>query len=227
MHPAIRILLLLIITGFMVTGHLYALVAGIVLSIALYSTRILAPDAHLLRMILRMRWFFLSIMILYAWFTPGTALLPVLQDYSPTQQGLKEGLVRCSVLIVILSLVHWLVRTSSREELIQGIYWLARPMKWVGLKPEVMAVRLALVLEMVPIIQGKLWSRPVTAEAHTTHTRQIVKHAVAVLDNALYEADNAERIEIELATGQPPALSEWLILGVVVALMTMLILLPK
>jgi hypothetical protein len=172
-----------------------------------------------------MRWFFLSIIILYAWFSPGMAWLPALGAYSPSQAGLVEALVRCSVLIVILSLVHWLVHATSREQLIQGIYWLAKPLAWLRLKPEAMAVRLALVLDTVPMVQQKLEVRPSAAQAHTARTRRIVGHAVAMLDAALNEADRAEPIEIQIDIGRAPSLSDWMILSVVIMMTAMAVLL--
>lgn len=226
MHPAIRILVLVVITVFMAAGGPYVLVAGITLSIMLHSARNLSADAGLLRMVLRMRWFVLSIMILYAWFTPGEVWFPALGVFSPSQQGLTQGLFRCSVLIVVLSLVHWLVHASSREELIQGIYWLARPLTWVGLRPEVMAVRLALVMDTVPVIQRRLAIRPSGQDASAAPTRRIAEYATAVLNATLNEAERAELIEIELAVGRPPAAGEWMLLGGIMMLMTALLWLP-
>jgi hypothetical protein len=72
----------------------------------------------------------------------------------------------------------------------------------------------------------KLHGQPLTAEAHTTRIRQIVAGAVVVLDEVLYEADNAELVEFEMSIGRPPSCREWLVLGIVITLMTTLTLLP-
>jgi hypothetical protein len=226
MHPAIRILIVLVVAGLMVTGSPWALITGLTLSILLHLAAGLGLAADMPRMILRMRWFLLSILILYAWFMPGDAFLRALGALSPSQQGLAEGLVRCSVLIVILSLVHWLVGASSRQQLIQGIYWLAGPLIWLGVKPQTMAVRLVLVLEAVPLVQRKLQNRPQIADADATRTGRIVAQAVGVVTAALNEADSAELVEIELPAGRPPSPGEWMILAATAASMTMVLMLP-
>jgi energy-coupling factor transporter transmembrane protein EcfT len=215
LHPAIRILILVVITGFMVTGNLYALSAGFVLSFVLHVAAGSELDVDILRRILRVRWFLLSIMILYAWSTPGAALLPGFGEYSPSWQGLAEGLFRCAVLIVILSLVHWLVHTTGRARLMQGIYWLVKPLSWLGFKPERLAVRLALVLETVPAVQHKLVLRTRAEDDQSPRLRHIVDHAVAIVEAVLDEADRAELIEIDLAIDQRPALRDWITLSAI------------
>lgn len=226
MHAATRILILVIIAVFMVTGSSYTLAAGVVLSLILHRAAGLRPDAGFVRMVSRMRWLFTSMIILYAWFTPGTPLLLVSAAYSPTQEGLLAGLFRCTVLIVIVSLVHWLFGSTGREQLIQGIYWLARPMRYVGLKPELLALRLGLVLETVPAMQQRFELRPQAAQTPAARMQRIASYAVAILDSALQEADRAALIDIEIVSGRRPRVSDWLILSVLIAALTVLILLP-
>jgi hypothetical protein len=225
MHPAIRVLIVIIITAFMVAGGIYPLFAGILLSLALNSTAGFGTHTHLARMIVRIRWLLASIMILYAWFSPGSAMIPALEFFSPSRAGLSEGLLRCAVLIVILTLVHWLVNTTRREELIQGVYWLIQPLTLVALKPEVVAVRLALVLETVPIMQHKLTMRASGGDVNTPSLQRIVRHGTAVLDAALYEADRAELMEIELTFGRAPSIRDWAILSMIVGVLSLAVLL--
>ncbi len=219
MHPAVRILFLVAIIASMVTANPHAVLAGFLLSMTLHWVSGLKLDG-LVHTVLRLRWFFLSIMILYLWFMPGVPLLPAFGSYSPSRQGLIEGLVRCAVLIVILNLVHWLVGTTSRAQLIQGVYWLMRPVRCMRLKPEALAVRLALVLEIVPILQRKIEIRPSPADVQETRTRRIVSHAAEVLEAVLREADRSPRVEIELGTGTSPSSSEWLALIALLIVLT-------
>jgi len=97
----------------------------------------------------------------------------------------------------------------------QGIYWLVKPLSWLGFKPERLAVRLALVLETVPAVQHKLvlWTR---AEGdRSPRLRHIVDHAVAIVEAVLDEADRAELIEIDLAIDRRPALRDWIALSAI------------
>lgn len=226
MHPATRILVFCVTAGFMVTGNPIVLAAGVISSLILHRAAGLRPDAGFVRMISRMRWFFLSMIILYAWFTPGVPLLEASAAYSPTQDGLLEGLLRCAVLIVILSLVHWLVGSTGREQLIEGIYWLARPTRCIGLEPERLALRLGLVLETVPAVQQRSELRLQGAQAAATRMQCIASHAAAILDNVLNEADRAALTDIEVVSGRRPQLSDWLILSALVGTLTTLIRLP-
>jgi energy-coupling factor transporter transmembrane protein EcfT len=216
MHPGIRILIVMVSAVAVANGDVRALLGGVILSLALHVAAGLSMRDGLLTMILRMRWFFLSIMLLYAWFTPGTALLPALSAYSPSQQGVAQGLTRCLVLIVLLSLVHWLVRSTKRDQLIQGIYWLAKPLVWWGLKPDVIAVRLDLVLETVPVMERGLATQVTAFDARDTPVRRMARRAQAALDDALNQADRAALIEIDVDPGGRPAPRDWVVLTTVV-----------
>jgi hypothetical protein len=225
MHPATRLLILLISAGFMVTGNPDLLVAGAGLSLVLHWNAGLRA-ARLVRMISRSRWLLASILILYAWSTPGAALLPLLDAYSPTWEGLSAGLTRCAVLIVILSLAHWLIYAARREQLIQGVYWLIKPLRHLGCRSEVLALRLSLVLETVPALQQRFRLRSQTAQAPVNRMERIAAHAANVLEDALNEADRAALTDVEIAAGQRPQLGDWLILIALTTTLTTLALLP-
>lgn len=99
------------------------------------------------RLISRLRWFFLSILILYAWFTPATHQGEGLFSEYP---GLLLGIERVLALVIIVSYAGMMLLLSSRDDIITGIYVLLAPLKRVGLEPERLAVRLGLVLAYVP-----------------------------------------------------------------------------
>ncbi len=225
MHPATRILVAIVTIAFMVSGGPYTLFAGVLLSLALHWSAGLQPDGRFLRMVLRLRWFFLSIMILYCWFTPGKALWPALGVYSPHQPGLWEGLSRCAVLIAILSLVHWLTSATTRDQLVRGLYWLIRPCSLVGFRPEIFALRLGLVLQAVPVLQDRL-SGQAPGSRHEARHQRIVSHATHLLEAVLSEADRAELVCIELRSGIRPSMLEWLSVGFLVVVLALLSALP-
>lgn len=94
----------------------------------------------------RMRWLLLATALLAGWFVPGTALWP-LQAWSPSWQGLAEGLAQAlRLLLMALSLrLLWLHYGSSG--LLAALYGLLRPLQRAGLPVSRLAVRVVLTLQ--------------------------------------------------------------------------------
>lgn len=113
-------------------------------------------------MLKRMRWLFLSIFIVYLWFTPGHEILPVFQTISPTYEGLKLGLFRVYSLFLIVIGVNLLVRSIPRQDLICAILWLLKPFRIIGLPYERLAIRIALTFDFVGEAQTMFRSTPIT-----------------------------------------------------------------
>ena len=118
-------------------------VAGLV---ALYRVLRIGEYRRLWRMVSRLRWFFIAIAIFYFWFTPGDSLFG--RDNLPTWQGMEQGLLRLTVLVLIISAVHLLLRTTERNALIGAIYQMAMPLR-LFMSPQRLAVRMLLTLEAV------------------------------------------------------------------------------
>lgn len=114
----------------------------------LTSTVALRLDsAHFLRLLRRTRWIALSLLLIYAWATPGRAVLNALGSLSPTWEGLLDGGLQLGRLLCALAGLAALLALLSQERLIGGLYALAWPLRLLGLSRERFAVRLALTLE--------------------------------------------------------------------------------
>jgi len=99
MHPVIKIILFLIYAAAVAFGGATILLAGAVLVVALYLP---GPGERLLlalRMLRRMRWFFLSIALVYLLFTPGRLLFSA-WPWGPTVEGLVGGGQRIASLVI-------------------------------------------------------------------------------------------------------------------------------
>lgn len=114
-----------------------------------------APNA--MRMLKRLRWLILTILLVYAFNTPGEyvnlggdRLWPIAPTYEGVQTGVSQVL-RLSV--VVMALVLLLARTD-RDALIGGLYTLFKPLSCFGLDPERFAVRLWLTLHYVENDRG-------------------------------------------------------------------------
>ena len=157
-HSAIRILSLALLTVLINklawTGLLLLLLP---LTVLFYRF----PDAGLqvLKMSSRLRWFFLSILFLYCWFYPGSPLFPSLGDFSPIKEGVDEAALRISSLLLIISYCGFLLLLTPRNELIAGIQYLLTPLKLFGIDSSSFALRLALVLAIVPQMNERRLAR--------------------------------------------------------------------
>lgn len=101
------------------------------------------------RVVMRMRWLFISILIIYGFGTPGELVPHIPLDFAPTFDGLQLGLLHIEKITIALATLHILFITGSKQDLILGLYMLLNPLKYVGLNIEKFAVRLFLTLEYV------------------------------------------------------------------------------
>ena len=156
-HPAVRIVTLCVLVAFLSTGQISELVVGgIIVSVAaIMSAMQIHPVVTMLR---RLRWFFISILIMFSWFTPGDPLswLQFMGSLAPSTEGILLGLQRIAALVLIVLAVGVLLQSTSRDQLLGAIYWLARPFGVFGLSRELLAVRTTLVLERVDIMRQRL-----------------------------------------------------------------------
>lgn len=97
----------------------------------------------------RMRWLLLSLMIIYAFGTPGE-LIPLFPiNFSPTYEGLLLGWLQIEKLLIALAALSLLLISSSRGQMLLGLYMLLMPFKFIGLNIERFAARLMLTLDYV------------------------------------------------------------------------------
>ena len=143
MHPVIRVFSAIVAIAFLATPAW-----GEVLLVQMISTGLLvSKDKALLlpalKMLGRLKWLYLSIFIVYGWFTPGqsvSALHMVNAAYLPTREGLPAGALRVSVLIAIVSVVAGLLQTMEKDKLVAAIDWVTLPLQKVGMASKRFAV---------------------------------------------------------------------------------------
>ncbi len=95
----------------------------------------------------RTRWIMLSMLLIYAYATPRVAVWASLAQFSPTHEGLTNGLLQLCRLAFTLASLAILLNLLSRQQLISGLSVLTYPLRYVGLSRERLAVRLALTLQ--------------------------------------------------------------------------------
>jgi energy-coupling factor transport system permease protein len=160
MHPTLRILalILLAVSIQFMPGWLLAAVGIMLAGFALlYYPRLLRTALR------RTRWLFLVLLLVYAFATPGEYVAAWPFDFAPTYEGLLQGGLQAGRLAVMLAGLAIMLGTTPRDDLVGGIFYLAVPLRWLGLSPERFAARLWLTLhyvEQAPLpTHGSLWER--------------------------------------------------------------------
>lgn len=157
-HSAIRILSLALLTV-LINKQAWTGLLILLLPLAVLFYRFPHAGLQVLQMSSRLRWFFLSILLLYCWYYPGTPLLPWMGDFSPIKEGVDEAALRISSLLLIISYCGFLLLLTPRNELIAGIQYLLSPLKLFGIDSSSFALRLALVLAIVPQLNERRLAR--------------------------------------------------------------------
>lgn len=137
----------------------------------------------------RTRILLITLLLVYAFMTPGTPLFSTWEQAAPTLEGLNAGLQQIWRLVLMMGALAALLAYLSRQQLLLAIYGLLSPLKPIGLPVQGFAVRLWLTLDYLENI-------PKSA------------NLAAHWDNALALPQNMEQsISIEVRQfGQPDAL---------------------
>ncbi|HUG97931.1 MAG TPA: hypothetical protein VMQ83_01985 [Gammaproteobacteria bacterium] len=150
LHPAFRILLLLVLAGMLFRYSLAAMT--ITLGILLFGAAVTGPGAMrgILRSLRRIRWLLLSIVIIYLWVAPepGLAGRPW---YLPSWSELDTALRRAGVLVVLVTAVELMRRNTEVPAIAAGLVLLLVPLARLGVDTGVFARRLAMTLDAVPL----------------------------------------------------------------------------
>lgn len=143
LHPASLILIWLAF-AFCVPWLQPAELSAIVLLLSL--PLLLRHSAQYLKLLRRSRWLLISLVLVYAFVTPGAAAVAALGAYSPSREGLLSGGLQALRLVSLLSTLALLLATTSRERILAGLYFLLRPFFLIGVDVDRVAARIWLTL---------------------------------------------------------------------------------
>ena len=121
------------------------LALGLLLSACLIYFRV----GRFFLMVRRMRWLFVSMLIIYSYATPGEYLANWPVDFAPTYEGISQGVFQIGKICLILAGISLLMAASTKEALMAGIHSIIRPLKCLGLDPERFTARLFLTLQYI------------------------------------------------------------------------------
>lgn len=146
MHPFLKIslfILTLVLTG-QASADQLSLMLGVLLLLIVYM-----KHQSYLQVLLRMRWLFVSILLIYAFGTPGELVSQFPIQFAPSYEGLALGLVQLARLLIALASLNLLLTASPKEEMMLGLYCLLLPFKYLGLNVKRFTARLMLTLHYV------------------------------------------------------------------------------
>lgn len=160
MHPVIRLACFLVFAAFLTREGAPGLVFAAVLLGALFVVAGGAGLGASARMLRRLRWLFMSLLVVYLWFTPGTPIAgPADSPWVPTWQGATQGTERIAALVLIVLAVNLLIARTARPKLLAAIHWVSYPLRFFGCSRDRFALRLVLAMEAVAMLQPLLAAR--------------------------------------------------------------------
>lgn len=171
LHPANRLALwfwLASLLPWLERQFLYGVAASL-LGLTLIFAR-----ARFLRALPRMRWLLLALGAIYGWTSPGEYLWS--GWFSPTYEGLQLGLAQTMRLLAIAASLQLLLTKLDRPAIFAGLHTLAKPLDWLGLSRDRMALRLTLTLEMMEnLLETRQPIKQLMHELHTPLQQHVVR----------------------------------------------------
>ena len=150
-----------VITQLLVFFMLAILVNQTHLPVLIYIAAMLAlalnsmKNNQFFRSIKRLKWFFLVLIIIFAFNTPGEYVLTSSAFISPTYEGLIAGGTQALRIMAMLAALSLVLACNTRQQLISGFYFLFSPLNYLGLDVARFAARLWLTLYYVESQQEK------------------------------------------------------------------------
>lgn len=210
-HPVFLILCFVVLSLSLVTANVAQLIFAALLLSALYFASGLQAFITAMATVYRLRWLLLSIFFIYGWLTPGPIIFG-LDDVPglPSMQGLIEGGRRLLILILIVLAAQWLLWAIPKDRLIVALYWLAKPFSYLGICRKRLAVRMALVLEMVPGVQLTIREQLANQTVRKGDIKAYAWVLVEVVSAVIYQAENEPLGEVEIDLSDSPPLFQCL-----------------
>lgn len=212
MHPVIRVVSFIVLSlALAFGGWPHLLLGGLAAAVLLLRAGTTAW-ATILPMLGRLRWLWLSIAVIYFWFTPGTTLVPVSAawaDWVPTTEGIVLGSSRLLALALMVIMAGLLLQLTSREQLFAALHWLAAPLALFGVARERVAVRVALTLAAVAEVRGDMRAAVPSNESPRSGWSRWGERVASAFRTTISRAENEPCGEIELPTHAAPPLWQW------------------
>ncbi len=121
------------------------------------------------RLLKRIRFILIAIVVLFAGFTPGEAVVVDWPRLSPSREGIALALEHVGRVLAVVFCVAMLLEYLPPARLVGAIHSLLRPFERVGFPAARVAVRTLLVLRLVDAELPRKWDHWLTDEANDLH----------------------------------------------------------
>ncbi len=128
--------------------------------LALLALLVYLNNSHFLRLMRRLKWFYLVMLLIFIFNTPGEHVAHWPFSVKPTYEGLRMGVEQVLRIAVILAALSIVLTQNTKQQLISGLYFSMRPLSYLGLDVKRFAARLWLTLHYVELQQGDKENRP-------------------------------------------------------------------
>lgn len=176
MHPLVKINCLVVLAlSLQFLKPYYLIILGTILLVLVWCFCF----TQFTRMLKRLRWLLLFMLVIYAFNTPGQFVNHWPLSISPTYEGVWYGLNQALKIIIMLLGVTLLLFSVSREAFIGAIYQLLKPLVFIGIDRSRFAVRLWLTLTYVdsqPKIQNFTLLKDLTKQLQQTFQADLSEH---------------------------------------------------
>jgi len=98
----------------------------------------------------------LSLLLIYGYATPGSAVWqvsewPLHAQFSPTLEGLITGFLQLGRVVTMLAALAILAGLLSQQQIMSGLHYLIYPLRYMGLSPEKLVMRLVLTMQYAEV----------------------------------------------------------------------------
>ncbi|MEQ1837492.1 MAG: CbiQ family ECF transporter T component [Candidatus Nitrotoga sp.] len=152
-HPAVLVLCLF---GLVIKTQLFQSFELLMVMCPLVVLALIFFPLRFITLIKRLRWIMLSLLLIYGYATPGNAVWQasewsLLAQFSPTIEGLITGFLQLGRVVTMLAALAILAGLLSQQQLMSGLYYLIYPLRYMGLPPEKLLMRLALTMQYAEV----------------------------------------------------------------------------
>lgn len=180
MHSGLQVFLWLAVVAGLQFLEVLPLTVALGLSAALGA--IYAPQRSV-RLVRRVRFIVMAIVILFAGFTPGEALFVDWPRLSPSREGVWLAYEHAARVLVVVLLVSLLLERMPPHRLIGAIHALMRPFALIGFPADRVAVRTLLVLRFVEAEKPPKWQEWIRDDSNDLHDAiEVDREAFGMLD---------------------------------------------
>lgn len=117
--------------------------------VAILPWLIFTRNMHFYRLLKRLKWFFIILLLIYMFTTPGEYILAWPFTFQPTYEGVWMGFAQVLRIALIIAMLSIIYQQNTKKALVSGLYACMQPLSYIGVDVDRFAVRLWLTLNYV------------------------------------------------------------------------------